>query len=70
MKYLGSVKVPQKSVVRWHANVRQIEDTVNLLIDTGEDLSRPAVVRELLDILADLGKLRGNLPPIQTDLPL
>ncbi len=66
---LGKHVIKQERVVKWHATITQIEDSVNHLVAKGEDLNRTGTAVELNDILADLGKLRGDLPAIQEPLP-
>ncbi len=70
MMRLGSVKVQQKRVVMWHATITQIEDSVRVLAPDNNLSGYPELERDINEILADLGKLRGNLPPIQTKLLL
>ncbi len=66
---LGNHKVPQKNVVQWHAKVTQIEDSIRHLIEKNADSDRGDIAHGLYDILADLGSLRGHLPPVQLELP-
>ncbi len=66
---LGSHLVQQRDVVKWHAHIRQIEDSVRAIADCKGYFDRPELTQELDDILADLGTLRGHLPAVQTELP-
>ncbi len=66
----GKHLVRQERVVQWHAHITQLDREVAYLATHHESMGTKQVDEALSDIRADLGKLRGHLPPIQTELPL
>ena len=67
---LGNHKVPQKDIVKWHAQLTQIENDLLFLLEEHRRIKPETLHGELGDLVADVNTLRSKLPSVQQKLPL